>query len=90
MPIVLTYLHLFKVARDPAAQSLTQKFTLLETLFGEYTKEEWFKCCDHVKKIEQQYWDSDHVMDQEVDRLIISVNGNDSDSEISDSSSDSE
>ncbi|XP_054283294.1 uncharacterized protein LOC129000353 [Macrosteles quadrilineatus] len=81
-----------QVAKDVAAKTLDQKMRLCDSLFTSYTAEEWKKCCEHVKKVEQDYWEKDHIIDNEIDRLIISVNQNESedDSDISDFITDSE
>ena len=51
------------------------------------------KCVEHVKKIEETYWESDRIQDNKVEQLIIKLKPTDSSpsemesfSEISDSS----
>lgn len=79
----------YQVGRDISAKSLSEKQDLCIKLFNEYSQEEWKKCCEHVKKIELEYWERDHVIDDEIDRIIISLNDDDSvDSVISDDESD--
>ena len=34
----------------------------------------WRKCVEHVKKIEENYWESDRIQDNKVELLIIKLN----------------
>jgi transposase len=69
--------------------SLQTKRQFVENLFSEYSVEKWKKCCQHVKDIEEIYWLNDALMDETVDRLVISVNtGESSDSETDNNSTD--
>ena len=34
----------------------------------------WRKCVEHVKKIEENYWESDRIQDNKVEQLIIKLN----------------
>lgn len=69
------------------SESLEVKRKLCEKLFLEYSVDKWKKCCDHVIKIENEYWKNDGLMDEAVDELIISINGESSDSDFSSSES---
>ena len=40
----------------------------------------WRKCVEHVKKIEESYWESDRIQDKKVEQLIIKVKLTDSSS----------
>ena len=31
----------------------------------------WRQCVEHVKKIEENYWESDRIQDNKVEQLII-------------------
>ena len=33
----------------------------------------WRKCVEHVKKIEENYWESDRIQDNKVEQLIIKL-----------------
>ena len=57
------------------SESLEVKRNLCEKFFLEYSVDKWKKCCDHVIKIENEYWKNDSLMDEAVDELIISING---------------
>ena len=35
----------------------------------------WRKCVEHVKKIEEIYWELDRIQDNKVEQLIIETNG---------------
>ena len=38
------------------------------------------KCVEHIKKIEENYWESDRIQDNEVEQLIIKLKPTDSSS----------
>ena len=38
----------------------------------------WRKCVEHVKKIEEKYWESDRIQDNKVEQLIIKLKPTDS------------
>ena len=40
----------------------------------------WRKCVEHVKKIEENYWESDRIQDNKVEQLIIKLKPTDSSS----------
>ena len=40
----------------------------------------WRKCIEHVKKIEENYWESDRIQDNTVEQLIIKLKPMDSSS----------
>ena len=40
----------------------------------------WRKCVEHVKKIEENYWQSDRIQDNKVEQLIIKLKPTDSSS----------
>jgi hypothetical protein len=45
-----------------------EKQVFFKIAFAEYTKEKWQNCCSHVKKIEEEYWQRDGVMDEASNR----------------------
>jgi len=49
----------------------------------EITQEDWVKACNKVKKIEDDYWRRDALMEEAIDNLIINVGFDSSDDEIS-------
>lgn len=53
--------------------------------FAQITPEDWKKRCEHVKKIEEDYLNREHVIDQATERFVIHVD----DSSDSDSDNDS-
>ena len=40
----------------------------------------WRKCIEHVKKTEENYWESDRIQDKKVEQLIIKLKPTDSSS----------
>jgi hypothetical protein len=53
---------------------------LCEKKFSEVGGREWHPVCDHVKRIEKEYLETEGIVDVELDRLIISLGGSTSDS----------
>ena len=39
----------------------------------ELPEDYWRKCVEHVKKVEENYWDSDRIQDNKVEQLIIKL-----------------
>lgn len=56
------------------------------------TKDDWKRCCDYVKKLEDSYWETDGRLPDVIDSIIISGDGfsTDSDSENNSDSDDSD
>ena len=46
----------------------------------ELPEDVWRKCVEHVKKIEENYWESDRIQDNKVEQLIIKLKPTDSSS----------
>ena len=67
--------------------NLTFKFKdvkeLIEAGFDQITDSKWNNCCEHVERVEKNYWDNDIAVEDEVEKIIIEVDGDD-DSDISD------
>ena len=67
-----------------AGENKDMSLDSVEKLFRE-KKEElpedfWRKCFEHVKKIEENYWESDRIQDNKVEQLIIKLKPTDSSS----------
>ncbi|KAJ4446381.1 hypothetical protein ANN_13077 [Periplaneta americana] len=45
------------------------------------TKDYWKRCCDHVKKLEDSYWETDGRLSDVIDSIIISGDGFSTDSD---------
>ena len=45
----------------------------VEKLREELPEDFWRKCVEHVKKIEENYWESDRIQDSKVEQLIIKL-----------------
>ena len=61
-----------QVAEQCLGSNLSEKEILARKLFEQYPREKWQKGCDHVKKIEDQYFERDCIMD-ETDRIVIQL-----------------
>jgi hypothetical protein len=53
---------------------------LCEQKFSEIGGREWRPVCDHAKRTDKEYLETEGIIDLEVDRLIISLGGSASDS----------
>lgn len=60
-----------ELARTAIDSNLDKKKEVLTSLFANYSADKWRKCDDHVMKNEQEYYDTDRVFDDEVDRLVF-------------------
>ncbi|CAG5032414.1 unnamed protein product [Parnassius apollo] len=69
-----------ELARTAIDSNLDKKKEVLISLFTNYSAEKWFKCDDHVIKNELEYYETDRVFDDEIDRLIINL-GEDTDTD---------
>ena len=52
----------------------------VEKLFRKKREDFWRKCIEHVKKVEENYWESDRIQDNKVEQLIIKLKPTDSSS----------
>jgi len=78
-----------------AAKNTTLKMAdihrLCDEKFAKITAGTWKKACDHVQRIEEQYWKDERALDTVVEDLVMSFGGpDDSDSDDDWSNSDSE
>lgn len=80
-PIELVWGDIKGRVAEAKSESLKEKQELCYKLFQEFTVEKWRKCCEHVYKVEEEYWKKDAIIDQTIDSFIISVNNESSDSE---------
>lgn len=68
------------VAQKNVTFKLEDAKALLDEKLLSVTKEEWSKRCKHAIDIEKKYIESDHIMDDVSERIVINV-GDDSDSD---------
>ncbi|XP_048488416.1 uncharacterized protein LOC125491173 [Plutella xylostella] len=61
---------------------------LTEQAFEAITTEDWKNCCEHVKKIEKEYYDRGSVLYENIDDLVIRVGSESSDESDSEEDSD--
>ena len=66
-------------------ESLNRKRELCVELFKNYSVVKWIKCCNHIIKTEQPYWQSDGFKNEVIDS-IITTSGNEDTSSKSDTS----
>ena len=52
--------------------------------FSEVTPAMWAKICEHVKKIEDTFWDKDGLIEDAIEEFVIRFGPNDSDDEYND------
>ena len=68
------------VAGENKGMSLDSVEKLFRKKREELPKDFWRKCVEHVKKIEENYWESDRIQDNKVEQLIIKLKPMDSSS----------
>lgn len=87
-PIELVWADIKRRVGESVSDSLEVKRRLCEHAFSEYSESKWKKCCEHVRKIEDEYISKDALIDDAIDSFIISVSdGSSSESESEDDSS---
>ncbi|XP_050664385.1 uncharacterized protein LOC126965014 [Leptidea sinapis] len=67
-----------RVAENNVGQEANKIVQITEEAFATITAEEWNKECEHIIKIEDQYYGDGPVIDSETERFIIEV-GEDTD-----------
>lgn len=90
-PIELAWAKVKRIIRDSNIQSdlsLKNLKEKTEQAFAKVSQEDWKGFCEHVKNIENGYWEKDGVMETEIDKFIIAVTASDSSSSDSESDSD--
>lgn len=73
-----------RVAEKNVSQATSEISTITEAAFGTVTTEEWINICKHVEKIEDQYFESDRLLDIELDKFIIDPTSDDDSTDSSD------
>ena len=68
------------VAGENKDMSLDSVEKLFRKKSEELPEDFWRKCVEHVKKIEENYWESDRIQDNKVEQLIIKLKPMDSSS----------
>ena len=68
------------VAGENKDMSLDSVEKLFRKKREELPEDFWRKCVEHVKKIEENYWESDRIQDNKVEQLIIKLKLTDSSS----------
>lgn len=69
--------------------SLTKLENSTKEAFSQISKQDWISCCDHVEKLEKDYWEKDGIMETAMEQFIINI-GEDTSDEESDSGSGSD
>ena len=68
------------VAGENKDMSLDSVEKLFRKKREELPEDFWRKCVEHVKKMEENYWESDRIQDNKVEQLIIKLKPTDSSS----------
>lgn len=74
------------IRRENTTFKLNDVEKLIDSAIIKVSSTNWQKCIDHVIKLEKLYWETDGIIEQQVESLIINAteNSSDSDSEVSD------
>lgn len=73
-----------KVAVRNVEQKITNTLKFVEESFAEINQLQWNNYCAHVKKVQEDYWKKDGLIDEVFEEIIIVVNENSSDEDESD------
>ena len=68
-----------KVARSNLTLKKKDVKKLTEDAFESISPEDWASCCRHVKDVEKRFYATDIAVDDQVDRLVITVTSSDED-----------
>ena len=68
-----------KVARSNLTLKKKDVKKLTEDAFESISPEDWASCCWHVKDVEKWFYALDIAVDDQVDRLVITVTSSDED-----------
>ena len=52
---------------------------LIPLAFDQVTNTVWERLCEHVKKVEDEYWSKDYLIEEAVEEFIVTAGGPDSD-----------
>ena len=69
------------IRRNNKSFTLKEAESLVEAGFEEVTAEMWRKMCQHVKKIEDKYWEQDGLIEEAVEEFILRIGDEDDDSD---------
>jgi hypothetical protein len=58
-----------KLAQECLYKNL-KKMAFCKKLFAEYIKK-WQNCCSHGKKLEEEYWQQNGLMDEAINSMIV-------------------
>lgn len=72
-----------KVAMNNVSQSGLQIENLVRTAFADIQPSDWAKHCTHVDHIAEEMWQRDGLMDETVEKLVITINTGQSEEETS-------
>ena len=78
------------VARENKSMTIEGVEKLFIKRRGEINKEICWNCIQHVRSVEDKYWEMDRIIDQKMDKLMFSVGDSDDESDISVGDSDDE
>ena len=69
------------VARQNSSFKSAGMMQLIENGLQSVTSEQWKSCCEHVCSVEEKYWANDVAIEEEMERLIITVTSSDEDTD---------
>ncbi|XP_076621619.1 uncharacterized protein LOC143342022 [Colletes latitarsis] len=72
-PIELIWAQVKRKVRENNPSTLTsaQLYKLTDDAINSISPEDWVKCCEHVEKLEKQYWEKDNLLDSMMAELTI-------------------
>ena len=79
-----------RVKKENVSQLTSQIEKLANEALDSITPQEWSNTCDHVLKLEAEYWEKDGLVEEEVEKIIIELGGLETDNKDSDNENDNE
>ena len=69
------------MARQNSSFKSSGMMQLIENGLQSVTSDQWKSCCEHVCSVEEKYWANDVAIEEEMERLIITVTSSDEDTD---------
>ena len=67
------------IMKNNTTFKLTDAQALIPLAFHQVTGTVWERLCEHVKKVKDEYWSKDSLIEEAVEEFIVTVGGPDSD-----------
>ena len=66
------------IMKNNTTFKLTDVQALIPLVFDQVTSTVWERLCEHVKKVDDEYWSKDCLIEEAIEKFIVTVGGPDS------------